>query len=129
MSCLALVVMWVVMYCGRGTRLAYRIQELAYGGLAGEAKAELERIAEEDDRQRRGGPVQRKKAAPLLRTGTRLIREWDGQRHEVTAVEGGFEYKGRRYRSLSAIAKSITGAHWSGPHFFGLSKPKKEAGQ
>jgi hypothetical protein len=60
--------------------------------------------------------------------GTRLVREWNGQRHEVTAVEGGFEYNGRKHRSLSAIAKAITGAHWSGPQFFGLRTPK-EAGK
>ena len=109
-------------------RLAYRIQELAYGGLADETKAELERIAEEDERQRQGARAQRRKpksTGPL--PGTRLVREWNGQRYEVTAVEGGFEYAGRKYRSLSAIAKAITGAHWSGPQFFGLWTPKKEA--
>jgi hypothetical protein len=53
----------------------------------------------------------------------------NGQRHEVTATEGGFEYNGRRYKSLSAIAKAITGAQWSGPQFFGLrtAKPVREA--
>ncbi len=109
-------------------RLAYRIQELAYGGLSDETKAELEQIAEEDERQRQGARAQRRKPKsthPL--PGTRLVREWNGQRYEVTAVEGGFEYGGRKYRSLSAIAKAITGAHWSGPQFFGLRTPKKEA--
>ena len=108
-------------------RLAYRIQELAYGGLSDETKAELEQIAEDDERQRQGGRTERRKPKsthPL--PGTRLVREWNGQRHEVTTVEGGFEYAGRKYRSLSAIAKAITGAHWSGPQFFGLWTPKKE---
>ena len=111
-------------------RLAYRIQELAYGGLAEGTKAELERIAEEDERRRQGTRAERRKPKdthPLA--GTRLIREWNGQRHEVTATEGGFEYTGRRYKSLSAIAKAITGAHWSGPQFFGLRTPRKDGGQ
>jgi hypothetical protein len=107
-------------------RLAYRIQELVYGGLSEETKAQLEQIAEEDERQRRGAKAQARKPKethPL--PGTRLIREWNGQRHEVTASEGGFEYNGRRYKSLSAIAKAITGAHWSGPQFFGLRTAKQ----
>ena len=106
-------------------RLAYRIQELAYGGLPDETKAELERIAEEDERRRQDARGQRRKPKtthPLA--GTRLVREWNGRRYEVTAVEGGFEYGGRKYRSLSAIAKAITGAHWSGPQFFGLRSAK-----
>ena len=111
-------------------RLAYRIQELAYGGLSDQTKAELERIAQEDEGQRQGARAQRRKPKdthPLA--GTRLVREWNGQRHEVTAVEGGFEYNGRRYRSLSAVAKAITGAHWSGPQFFGLRTPRKDGRQ
>jgi hypothetical protein len=52
--------------------------------------------------------------------GTRLVREWNGGRYEVTVVSGGFEYAGRRYRSLTAITKAITGTHWNGPAFFGL---------
>ena len=111
-------------------RLACRIQELAYGGLSEQTKAELERIAEEDDRLRQGAMAQRHKpktTRPL--PGTRLVRDWGGLRHEVTAIEGGFEYTGRRYRSLSAIAKAITGAHWSGPQFFGLRTPRKDDGQ
>jgi hypothetical protein len=111
-------------------RLAYRIQELAYGGLPAQTKAELERIAEEDERQRRqarAGKRKPKGTQPLA--GTRLIRVWNGKRHVVTAVEGGFEYGGRRYKSLSAIAKAITGAHWSGPQFFGLRTPRKDGSQ
>ena len=111
-------------------RLAYRVQELAYGGLPDETKAELERIAEGDERQRQTARAERRRpngTHPLA--GTRLVREWNGQRHEVTAIEGGFEYNGRKYRSLSAIAKAITGAHWSGPQFFGLRTPRKDGGQ
>ena len=106
-------------------RLAYRIQELAYGGLPDETKAELERIAEEDERRRQDARAQcRKPKTTHPLAGTRLVREWNGRRYEVTAVEGGFEYGGRKYRSLSAVAKAITGAHWSGPQFFGLRTPK-----
>ena len=110
-------------------RLAYRIQELAYGGLPDATKAELEQIAEADERQpRKAGPA-KKKATQALIQGTRLIREWDGRRHEVTVADGGFDYNGKRYRSLSAIAKIITGGHWSGPYFFGLNRGKQEAAQ
>jgi hypothetical protein len=54
--------------------------------------------------------------------GTRLIREWQGQTHEVTILEKGYRYQGRTYRSLSQVAGNITGTHWSGPRFFGLNK-------
>ena len=108
-------------------RLAYRIQELAYGGLPDNAKAELERIAAEDDfgdRSARKKQRNAKSTQPI--PGTRLVREWNGQRHVVTTVTGGFEYNGKRYRSLSAVAKTITGSHWSGPQFFDLRTPKQE---
>ena len=59
-------------------------------------------------------------AAASLSVGTRLLREWQGQTHAVTVVPGGFEFQGKRWRSLSAIAFSITGTRWSGPLFFGL---------
>ena len=61
--------------------------------------------------------------------GTRLVRDWHGDRHEVTVVAGGFEYGGKRYRSLTAVAKAITGSHWNGKLFFGLSKRTKETGK
>jgi len=69
----------------------------------------------------------RKAGAPcdpgiVLKTGTRLIRHWRGHAHTVLVREDGFEYEGEHYRSLSVIAKRITGAHWSGPRFFGLTK-------
>jgi hypothetical protein len=57
-----------------------------------------------------------------LTPGTRLLREWQGRTHHVTVVQGGFEYDGRTWRSLTAIARSITGTPWSGPLFFGLRK-------
>ena len=102
-------------------RLAYRVQELAYGGLSDWAKAELERIADEDERTRRTKRRKRNQNLPVA--GTRLIREWHGQRHEVTVTyDGGLDYRGKRYKTLTAVAKVITGAHWSGPCFFGLQQ-------
>jgi hypothetical protein len=103
-------------------RLAYRLQELAYGGLSESAHARMDEILDAhgyDDQGRRPdtGPRPRRDA-PLI--GTRLIREWNGERHEVTVISGGYEYQGIRYRSLSAIAKRITGTHWNGRAFFGL---------
>ncbi|MGR3660330.1 MAG: DUF2924 domain-containing protein [Paracoccaceae bacterium] len=62
------------------------------------------------------------KAAPSLKPGARLLREWNGTTHVVDVLEGGFLWKGQRYQSLSAIARAITGARWSGPRFFGLAK-------
>jgi hypothetical protein len=58
----------------------------------------------------------------VLKTGTRLVREWRGHAHTVFVHENGFEYEGQHYRSLTVIAERITGAHWSGPRFFGLIK-------
>ena len=58
----------------------------------------------------------------VLKTGTTLVRQWRGHTHSVLVREDGFEYEGQRYRSLTMIAERITGAHWSGPRFFGLTK-------
>jgi Protein of unknown function (DUF2924) len=99
--------------------LAYRIQENAYGGLKPSFLSELRRIARSLER-RLGSPsaVVRFKT----KTGTRLLREWDGETHEVVATESGYEYRGQPYKSLSQIARKITGTQWSGPAFFGLRK-------
>jgi hypothetical protein len=113
-------------------RLAYRVQELAYGGLSEFARAELrrhmqaERLDAEEAEVARLKRRQRKNGMPVA--GTRLIREWQGRRYEVTVVDGGFEYEGRRYRSLTAITKAITGTHWNGPAFFGLRTPERKQG-
>ena len=64
------------------------------------------------------------KGAKRIRAGTRVVREWNGRTHSVTVEEEGFTYAGRSYRSLSAIARQITGARWSGPRFFGLATKK-----
>lgn len=65
-------------------------------------------------------PVTDKPAAVQLRPGTHLVREWNGRSYQVEVLEEGFQLDGKRYRSLTAIARKITGAHWSGPRFFGL---------
>ena len=72
------------------------------------------------------GDLARRRVA-RLKPGARLVREWRGQSHTVIVLEDGFEWQGKRWRSLSAIAREITGAHWSGPRFFGLNG-KAEAG-
>jgi hypothetical protein len=99
-------------------RLAYRIQELAYGGLSARAEAKLNVLIEEEDRRVKGLPSLRKGDRPIA--GTRLIRQWQGVEHTVTVLDDGFEYQGRSYKSLSAIARAITGTRWNGPLFWGL---------
>ena len=101
----------LLIYC-----LAYRIQQNAYGGLSATARRRLRTLAQ---------PLApehglAKPAAVRLAPGTRLVRQWREQRHEVTVLEQGFAYRGHRYRSLSAIARVISGSHCSGPRFFGL---------
>ena len=99
-------------------RLAYRIQELAYGGLSARAEAKLKALIEEEDRRLKGKLPVRKGDRPIA--GTRLIREWQGVEHTATVLDDGFEYQGRQYKSLSAIARAITGTRWNGPPFSGL---------
>ncbi len=101
------------------SRLAYRIQELAYGGLKPETIRRLERLGEELDG---GDTTKRRIRADRDRpiTGTRLLREWQGVEHVVTVTSDGFEWQGRPYKSLSAIARAITGTRWNGWTFFGL---------
>lgn len=67
-----------------------------------------------------GRPALKPAIGPCVRPGTRLVREWNGRTHVVDVTSDGFTFDGKSYRSLSAIAKRITGAHWSGPRFFGL---------
>jgi hypothetical protein len=98
--------------------VAYRLQERVLGGLRPELRRRLRSIAES---ARRGGEVV--PAIPRLKPGTRLMREWQGRTHEVVVCEGGFLWQQAQYRSLSQIARAITGTRWSGPLFFGL-KPR-----
>jgi hypothetical protein len=96
--------------------IAYRIQELAYGGLN---KATTRKLLISAKELETNGSVA---CDAGVRPGTRLVREWHGKLHAVTFTQEGFEYAGKRYASLSKIAHAITGAHWSGPRFFGLSQ-------
>lgn len=107
-------------------RLAYRLQELTFGGLSQEARGKLEGISayENDLMSGKTTPVRARSTIP----GTLYVREWQGQRIEVTALDSGFEYAGKIYRSLSAIATEITGTKWNGKLFFGLLQKKKGEG-
>jgi hypothetical protein len=99
------------------SRLAYRIQELAYGGLKPETVRRLEKLGEQVDGK---GVSRRKRQDRMPMAGTRLVREWQGVEHTVTVTTSGFDWQGRPYKSLSAIARAITGTRWNGPLFFGL---------
>ena len=102
------------------SRLAYRIQELAYGGLKPETIRRLEALGEQfNDRNVTRRRV-RHDAMPIA--GTRLIREWQGVEHTVTVLADGYEWEGRPYRSLSAIARAITNTRWNGLVFFGVKR-------
>jgi hypothetical protein len=96
--------------------VAYRIQELASGGLRPELQRQLDQIAL--GQQQTGRVTMRPRLR--LKPGTRLLREWQGRSHEVLVLDDGFSWQAAHYRSLSAIARKITGTAWSGPLFFGL---------
>jgi hypothetical protein len=96
--------------------VAWKIQEQAFGGLGATTRR---RLADLSETLERDGDVTRSRVA-RLRPGAKLVREWHGKTHTVIVCEDGFEWKGRHWRSLSVIAREITGGHWSGPRFFGL---------
>jgi hypothetical protein len=100
--------------------VAHRMQELALGGLRPEPRRQLMRIAQ----QFKETGEARIRARPELKPGTRLMREWQGRTYGVLVLDDGFSWQNTRYRSLSAIARKITGTAWSGPLFFGL-KPNR----
>ena len=105
------------------SRLAYRIQELTYGGPDKQTRRLLDLLADEVE-----GTLTRKAQIADPRNpvvGTKLIREWDGVAHTVTVLKDGFEWDGRRYKSLSAVARAITGTRWNGYRFFGLRERKR----
>ena len=98
--------------------LAHQVQEQSYGRMGRALQRRLQILSGE--RETRGASFD---PAVVLKTGTTLVRQWRGHSHAVLVRNDGFEYEGQPYRSLSVIAKRITGAHWSGPRFFGLTKP------
>jgi hypothetical protein len=102
--------------------LAYRLQELEVGGLPKWARQSLTGSAAAADPAKGGGASTPKPALPHLKPGARLVREWHGRIHSVVVLGDAFEFEGQRYGSLTKIAREITGAHWSGPRFFGLAK-------
>jgi len=116
---------WRRLYRGQPPRLsrdllvraiAYRMQELDYGGLSKATQRKLLTLAKELEANGVAADP-----GPRLRPGARLIREWRGRTHTVVVTQDGFEYAHKNYSSLTKIAHAITGAHWSGPRFFGLT--------
>jgi hypothetical protein len=98
--------------------LAHQLQEQSYGGISRALRRRLQRLAGASEK----GTI----AVDLglvLKAGTTLVRQWRGRTHTILVHHDGFEHEGQRYRSLTAIAERITQAHWSGPRFFGLTKP------
>jgi hypothetical protein len=105
--------------------LAHRLQENALGGLAPAQRRHLADLAARLERD-----PETALSVPLrIKPGTRLIRAWRGVRHQVTVLEHGFEYRGERHGSLSAIARAITRTRWSGPAFFGLQTRRRGNGK
>lgn len=100
-----------------GRALAYRGQEKALGGLS---SADIKRLL----RMVKTGSDLKLTAVSEVRPGTWLSRTWHGEVHQVVVLDDGIEYRGERYASLSAVARKITGARWSGPRFFGLHSPR-----
>ena len=97
--------------------LANQLQERAHGGPTAALRRRLQTLVGEFEK---GGAFSG--PGSVLKTGTTLVRQWRGHTHTVLVREDGFDYEGQRYRSLTVIAERITGAHWSGPRFFGLTK-------
>jgi hypothetical protein len=108
------------------SRLAYRIQELAYGGLKPETLKRLARLGNDLDGGDRLKSRIRADIKPIA--GTRLLREWQGGEHVATVTADGFEWQGCPYKSLSAIARAITGTRWNGWVFFGLKNYRGVSG-
>jgi len=104
--------------------LAYRMQERAAGGLSTATRTKLRTLAEAV----KSNPVDGVIEPPRLTPGTQVIREWGNEMHQVTVEAAGFVYRGQRYRSLSEIARRITGTRWSGPLFFGIPPSAKGRG-
>jgi hypothetical protein len=98
--------------------VAYRMQEVALGGLRPQRQRQLRQIAQEFNQT---GEI-RRRAGLELKPGTRLVREWRGRTYQVLVLDDGFSWQGAQYRSLSAVAREITGTPWSGPLFFGLKQ-------
>jgi hypothetical protein len=100
--------------------LAHRIQELTYGGLKPAYQARLDAMIEGTEKPNATGrPGRRPRHDVHLLEGTKLLREWRGVTHEVTVIDGGYEHQGKRYRSLSAVARATVAARWSVQRYSG----------
>jgi hypothetical protein len=104
--------------------IGYRLQEIQHGGLGKATRRKLKTLAKMFRTEGRVAPD----PGLSLKPGARLVREWHGRTHTVTVTEDGFEHAGMTYPSLTKIAKKITGAHWSGPRFFGLVRGRANKG-
>ena len=102
--------------------VAYRMQEVVLGGLRPQRQRQLRQFAQHLNESQEG----RIRPRPELKPGTRLVREWQGRTYEVLVLDDGFSWQGTGYRSLSALARKITGTAWPGSLFFGL-KPNRTA--
>jgi hypothetical protein len=98
--------------------IAYRLQEIAHGGLSKVTHRRLMTLSNQLETAGRITPP----PGPRIKPGSRLVREWHGRTHTVCVTDDGFAFQGKTYRSLTKIALDITGAQWSGPRFFGLTK-------
>jgi len=101
--------------------IGYKLQEQWLGGMSRATRSLLRQVAVPAGESGAGRPLPRK-----LTPGTRLVRDWHGVGHTVTVLEDGFEYDGGHWKSLTAIARAISGTHWNGPLFFGLAERKKK---
>lgn len=101
--------------------ITYKMQESAFGGLSKSLLRKLQTTALTE-----ALPAKKSRPRPSFKPGTRLVREWHGVTHTVVILADGVEWCGQRYRSLSVVAREITGAHWSGPRFFGLKETRAD---
>jgi len=104
-------------------RLGNRIQELMLGGISRDTRRVLDLLVKELEGKNTRKAIMTDPRKPI--PGTRLLREWDGAEHSVTVLRDGFDWQGRKFKSLSAVARAITGTQWNGYRFFGL----REAGR
>jgi hypothetical protein len=101
--------------------ITYKMQETAFGGLSKAILRKLQTSAPSEE-----STAKKRRPRPSFKPGTRLVREWHGVTHTVVILADGVEWCGQRYRSLSVVAREITGAHWSGPRFFGLNEARAD---
>lgn len=106
-------------------RIAYRIQELTFGGITKPTRQLLDALADEVEGKKVRKSMISDPRNPVI--GTQLVREWDGAEHTITVLKDGFDWQGRRYKSLSAVARDITGTQWNGYRFFGLRENRRDA--